>query len=303
MADKHASGSLAIQDLFNVKGFRCVVTGGGTGIGLMIAQGLAKNGATVYITGRRKEALDTVVKAYSGKSEGDGKIIGIPCDITKKDQLSALVQQITSAEPQGINLLVNNAGVAPEDSTRGKGPEDMKDEAAVHKWLWNSDPAEWATTLEVNVTAQYFTAVAFLPLLCTGSRNLKGHAPTIINITSVSGVLKSSTMGQFAYSSSKAGAIHLTRQLASAMAGLRVRVNSIAPGLFPSEMTAREPAEKGTGKSYLPQGERSWPARRAGDEGDIVAAVVWLASAGGVFHNGHTVYLDGGLTLTSPSAA
>lgn len=73
MADTHASGSLAINDLFAVKDYTCVVTGGGTGIGLMIAQGLARNGATVYITGRRKEALDKAVKEYGGK---DGKIIG-----------------------------------------------------------------------------------------------------------------------------------------------------------------------------------------------------------------------------------
>jgi NAD(P)-dependent dehydrogenase (short-subunit alcohol dehydrogenase family) len=72
--EKHSFGPLGISDLFGVEGFKCVVTGGGTGIGLMVAQGLARNGATVYITGRRKEALEKVCKEYNDPKHG-GKII------------------------------------------------------------------------------------------------------------------------------------------------------------------------------------------------------------------------------------
>jgi len=300
MADKHASGSLDINDLFGVKGFKCLVTGGATGIGLMVTQGLVKNGATVYITGRRKDRLDKVVETYS---TGEGKIIGIACDITDKTQISSLADQISKSEPNGLDLVVNNAGVAPEDHTREKQPENNQDVAAMTKWLNSSTPDEWQSTLMTNVMGQYFVAVAMLPLLAKGSKNRPGHSPTVINITSVAGVVKISDMGQFAYSTSKAAAIHLTRQLASVFAPLRVRVNSIAPGVFPSEMTAHEPADEDTMKSHLPQEERSWPAKRVGDEGDIVATTIWMASPGGVFLNGQIVYLDGGLTVVLPSAA
>ena len=95
--------------LFDVSGLKAVVTGGGTGIGLMITQALQTNGATVYITGRRQEALDAVVKEYS---TGPGKIIALPGDITKKDECLRLAKELEQAEPNGIHALVNNAGTA-----------------------------------------------------------------------------------------------------------------------------------------------------------------------------------------------
>ncbi|KAI5787559.1 hypothetical protein FPQ18DRAFT_373034 [Pyronema domesticum] len=298
MADKNASGSLALADLFDVSKFKCVVTGGGTGIGLMIVQGLAKNGATVYITGRRKEALDKVCSQYNGDK---GKIIGIPCDITDKSQLQNLVSEIQKHEPEGIHLLVNNAGVAPEESTLNKAPKDMGDLEAVQKWMWGSEQKDWEHVFQVNVMAHYYASVAFLPLLSAASKNTPGHSPSIINISSISGILKSSSMGQFAYSSSKAAIIHLTKSLATSFKDLKIRVNTIAPGLFPSEMTERKPADD-TGKNYLEKGERGWPAGRAGDEADIVGATIYLASTAGLFVNGQTLVVDGGVVLTSPSS-
>jgi NAD(P)-dependent dehydrogenase (short-subunit alcohol dehydrogenase family) len=65
-------------------------------------------------------------------------------------------------------------------------------------------------------------------------------------------------------------------------------------------MTEQKPADSSNQKSYLPQGERPWPAKRAGDEADIVSTVIYLASNGGNFHNGHTIYLDGGELITCP---
>jgi NAD(P)-dependent dehydrogenase (short-subunit alcohol dehydrogenase family) len=226
----------------------------------------------------------------------------LQCDITDKKSLESAVQAIQKDHPKGIQLLVNNAGIAVEDHTQNKQPDNMGDAKAVHDWLWSSQPDEWQRTFNANSTGQYYTSVAFLPLLAAGTDSLPGHSASIINITSVSGVLKTSSSGQFAYAASKAATLHLTRNLASTFKDLKVRVNSIAPGLFPSEMTERKPADE-HGKSRLEQGTRGWPAGRAGDEGDIAGTVIWLASAAGLFVNGHTVYLDGGLTLVSPSAA
>lgn len=104
---------LTIDKLYDVSFIRAVVTGGGTGIGLMITQALQSNGATVYITGRRKEALDAVVEQYS---TGPGKIIALPGDISQKEECIRLAEEMKKLEPDGIHALVNNAGKRPSDS-------------------------------------------------------------------------------------------------------------------------------------------------------------------------------------------
>ena len=91
-----------------------VVTGGATGIGLMITQALQSNGAKVYITGRRQEVLDQTVKMYS---TGPGQISALPGDVSKKSEAIRLAKEIEGREPKGIHLLVNNAGIARDDDT------------------------------------------------------------------------------------------------------------------------------------------------------------------------------------------
>lgn len=151
--------------------------------------------------------------------------------MTSKDEIQKLVSQVSEHEPKGIHLLVNNAGVARDDATKFTNSKpDFKDAKSVSEHLWKSEPQSWAETFETNVTALYFVGAAFLPLLAEGLANSPGFSPSIINITSISGVMKGSSMGQFAYASSKAAAIHLTRTMASNFAEVKVRVNSIAPG-------------------------------------------------------------------------
>jgi NADPH:quinone reductase-like Zn-dependent oxidoreductase len=103
-----SNADLKASKLFDVSGLTAVVTGGGTGIGLMITQALVSNGATVYITGRRKEALDKVVEEYS---DGPGKIVALPGDITKKDECIRLAKEVGQAESNGVHALINNAGM------------------------------------------------------------------------------------------------------------------------------------------------------------------------------------------------
>lgn len=106
MATSAASDeNLKISKLFDMSHVTAVVTGGGTGIGLMVAQALASNGAKVYITDLRKEALESVVSQYN---EGPGEIIALPGDITQKDDLRRLANEVVSKESKGIHLLVNN---------------------------------------------------------------------------------------------------------------------------------------------------------------------------------------------------
>lgn len=121
------------QNLFSVKGFVAVVTGGGTGIGLMATQALAANGAKVYITGRRMEALETAAKEHQPKN-GGGQIIPIgPCDVTKKEDLQRLVEDIGKKEKY-IHMVVCNAGVSGP-----KAEPDATDAEELKSRLWDNE--------------------------------------------------------------------------------------------------------------------------------------------------------------------
>ncbi|KAL9600870.1 MAG: hypothetical protein Q9219_002912 [cf. Caloplaca sp. 3 TL-2023] len=232
-----SNDELKLQKLFDVSHFTCIVTGGGTGIGLMISQALVTNGAKVYITGRREEALKSVVEQYN---TGPGKIIALPGDISQKDEVKRLADKVAAEEPNGIHLLVNNAGIARDDNTRfdRHGKPDSTSAKSISDHLMSSEMEHWEETFRTNITAQYFMTAAFLPLLAKGRDVTPGYSTSVVNVASISGVMKGSSMGQFAYATSKAGLIHLTRMQATTFAEAKVRVNCIAPGLFPSEMTA-----------------------------------------------------------------
>lgn len=112
---KAENEDLKRASLFDCHHITAVVTGGGTGIGLMITQALVANGAKVYITGRRGEMLQAAISQYS---TGPGKIVALEGDISKKDECLRMAKDLTQKEGRGIQLLVNNAGIARDDNTR-----------------------------------------------------------------------------------------------------------------------------------------------------------------------------------------
>jgi len=114
MSGKADNEQLKGSKLFDVSHVTAIVTGGGTGIGLMITQALVANGAKVYITSRREEVLKKTEELYGA----DGKIISLQCDVSDKDDVKRLYDEISGREPNGIQLLVNNAGIARDDSTK-----------------------------------------------------------------------------------------------------------------------------------------------------------------------------------------
>lgn len=134
--------------LFNVEGWVCVVTGGGTGIGLMIAQAFANNGARVYITGRRAEVLQTAVKTW-GKSLAHprGQLIPMPADSTDKASIDSLVKDISKNEKY-IDVLVNNAGISKGKSSVEEGDKSAD---ALKKELWNEELSDWEDVYRTNV--------------------------------------------------------------------------------------------------------------------------------------------------------
>jgi NAD(P)-dependent dehydrogenase (short-subunit alcohol dehydrogenase family) len=141
-------------------------------------------------------------------------------------------------------------------------------------------------------------SMAFLPLLSTGNSRTPGYSSSVVNVSSISGAMKGSSMGQFAYASSKAASTHLSRMLATMFKDVKVRVNVIAPGVFPSEMTAGKSDEKN--KSELDMKSYN-PAGRKGHDSDMAATILFLAGKGGVFYNEQILYPDGGNTLTTPA--
>lgn len=202
----------------------------------MATQALAVNGAKVYIVGRTQEKLDAVVKSHGQGIAG--QIIPIVGDISKKEEIVRLYKEIESRE-KCIHILINNAGIAGEkQSPESKNAEEFK------KNLFEDESStfdDWCNTYRTNVPQLFFMTTAFLPLIAKATELHHGYSGTVINISSISGIVQSA-QSHFGYNASKAAAIHLTKMLASETAenGIKVRINSIAPGVFPSEMTAEE---------------------------------------------------------------
>lgn len=147
----------------------------------------------------------------------------------------------------------------------------------------------------INAGQIYFMTTAFLPLLQNASDSTPGYMSTVINITSVSGMVKESE-SHFATNASKAAAIHLTKLLAAEVAslGLKIRINSIAPGVFPSEITAGSSGENQ--KSTLPEGMlKEISAGRPGNDRDMAIAIIFAAT--NQYLNGQIIVIDGGYLL------
>lgn len=295
---KAENHDLHATSLFDVSHVTAVVTGGGTGIGLMIAQALQSNGAKVYITGRRAEVLEQTVKRHS---TGPGSLEALPGDVSTKDGAVEIARQLGEKEPKGIHLLVNNAGIARDDATKysSVGQPDMKDAQAISEHFMKSEQGAWAETFQTNVAGAYYMSMALLPLLSKGRDATPGYTSQVVNVTSISGVMKGPSMGQPIYATSKAAATQLSRVLAALFTGVGIRVNTIAPGLFPSEMTAGSSGEDN--KSQLDV-KPSNPSGRTGHDTDMGATILFLAGRGGLFYNGQILYPDGGSTLVQPAA-
>jgi len=281
---------LDVSKLFNVEGMVAVVTGGGTGIGLMLAQGLEHNGATVYIAGRRLDKLEKAAKDGSKH----GRIIPVQCDVTSRDSLLSLVSHIE--EKHGyVNLLINNAGTMHPKLPQRENDESLR---SFRERLWTAGtPEHWADTFAVNVTAVYYTTVAFLSLLDQGNRRaipaLQGVKSQVITVTSNNGFRRDEKTYSLAYAASKAGANHLCKIFTNLLKEFDIRSNVIAPGMYPSEMT----------EGYIPDviSRDIVPMQRTGEAEDMAGVVLFLASRAGAYVNGCVHISDGARGSLFPS--
>ncbi|OAG07560.1 NAD(P)-binding protein [Paraphaeosphaeria sporulosa] len=282
------TSTLTAEKLFSVKDHVCVVTGGGSGIGLMSAQALAANGAKVYITGRRVEALEKAAKSHD--PNGGGQIIPLgPCDVTNKDDLENLYQELSKREKY-INLLITAAGISGE-----KAEPDTENATDLKSKLWDNESFEgWNDTYNTDVTSVYFSVVALLPLLQAGTESHGHLSASVIVISSMSGIMRHA-QGHFSYNAAKGATVHLTKLMSAEFQKARIRVNSIAPGYFPSEMTTQESDENQ--KSELPdskiQEKGHVPMGRAGADEEMAQAVLFLTK--NAYVNGEIIAVDGGV--------
>ncbi|KAL8908576.1 MAG: hypothetical protein Q9171_005373 [Xanthocarpia ochracea] len=279
-----------LGNLFNVKDKVALVTGGGSGIGLMAVQALAVNGAKVYIVGRTEEKLERVAETH-GKGIS-GQIIPLVGDITNKKDIQRLVDEISSRE-KCLCILVNNAGISTStQQASNPSAEEFK------KNLFDNETAQfedWAEVYKTNTAQLYFMTTAFLPLLQKATDEIPSYSGAVINITSISGIVLKA-QNHFAYNASKGAANHVTRMLASEIsnAGVKVRINAIAPGVFPSEMTAGDSDENQ--KSALPKDKKAdLPSQRPGNDRDMANAILFAAT--NQYLNGQVVPVDGGYLL------
>ncbi|MDP3383755.1 MAG: SDR family oxidoreductase [Phenylobacterium sp.] len=251
-----------MKNLFSVEGKVVLVTGGSRGIGEMIARGYVENGAKVYISSRKAEVCDRVADELSEY----GTCISLPFDLGGMAGIEGLANAVKERESR-LDVLVNNAGAtwgAPIDEY----PEDG-----------------WDKTVDLNVKSIFFLTQKLLPLLRAAAT---AEEPSrVINIASVNGI-EPPTLETYAYSTSKAGCIMLTRHLAKRLAPEHILVNAIAPGPFPSKMMAATLAQAGDAIA------KSNPRGRIGQPEDIAGVAIFLSSRASAYTTGSVVPCDGG---------
>jgi gluconate 5-dehydrogenase len=253
-----------IRDLFDLKGQVAVVTGGGAGLGVNMAEALAELGADVVLCSRN-------VKQCQGAAEKLAKLgvraIGLRCDVSDAGEVQRTVDQVLEAFGR-VDILVNNAGTVRSGAFE------------------QTSLAEWAHVMTTNVIGVLACTQAF------GRPMIEQRSGKVINIASVAGLLGAPAeyMDATTYNTSKGAIITFTRDLACKWAKHDVQVNAVAPGWFPTHMTHQTLEEHGS--MILDD----IPQRRFGGGDDLKGAIGYLASGASDYVTGQVLVVDGGLT-------
>ncbi len=253
-------------DLFDLSGRVAVVTGGNGGIGLGIARGLARAGASVVLVGRNAEKSAAAVKSLTDEGAA---CYALAVDVTKEAEVARAVGEILERS-KSIGILVNNAG-----TTVRKPPHEVSLD-------------EWRSVLDVNLTSAFLFAKAAHP-----SMKASGGGK-VINIASLMSIFGGSYAP--AYAASKGGLVQLTKSQALAWAADNIQANAILPGWIDTELTrgarAQVPGLHERVIARVPQG-------RWGTPDDLAGTAIWLASRASDFVTGAAVVVDGGYSSAS----
>ncbi|GAK44685.1 3-oxoacyl-(acyl-carrier-protein) reductase [Tepidicaulis marinus] len=245
--------------MFDLTGKKALITGASGGIGSSIAKALHGQGATLAISGTRREALEALASELGGE-----RVHITPCNLSDLEAVDALPKEASEAMG-GLDILVNNAGI-----TRDNIFMRMKDE-------------EWEEVLKVNLTAGFRLSRAVLRGM------MKARWGRIIGITSVVGVM--GNPGQANYAASKAGMIGMSKSLAQEVASRNITVNCVAPGFIKTAMTdALDDKQQEAISGRIPAG-------RLGTSEEIAAACLYLASEEAAYVTGQTIHVNGGMVM------
>ena len=247
-------------DEFRLDGRVAIVTGASSGLGSRFAQVLDAAGASVVLAARRVERIEAIAASCE-------HAYAVGCDLTEAGAAEALVAA-TLAHYGRIDILVNNAGVT-------KVVPALDDPAA-----------SFREVVELDLVAPYELA-----RLVARQAIAAEHTATVVNIASVLGVVGNGQIPQASYAAAKGGLVNLTRELAAQWARKGIRVNAIAPGWFPSEMT--------NGTMFGDENAERWirqrtPMGRGGNDHELDGALLFLASEASSYVTGQVLCVDGG---------
>ncbi|MBT6183639.1 MAG: SDR family oxidoreductase [Betaproteobacteria bacterium] len=254
---------MSLKDLQNLEGRVALVTGGSRGLGLQMAEVLGELGATVVITARKKHELEDAAATLTKQSV---KVETVVNDLQDSGSVQPLVEGILERHGQ-IDVVINNAGAA-----WGERAEDHSLEA-------------WEKVINLNLTAPFLLSQMVGKLSMIPRRSGR-----IINIASIAGLVGTEPgfMPTIAYNSSKGGIVNFTRSLAAEWAQHNITVNAIAPGVFPSKMSA----------GMIDRAEEhimnQTPMRKYGGSEDLKGVTALLASDASGFITGQIIAVDGG---------
>ena len=254
------------EHLFGVRGKVALVTGGTRGIGLMIAEGLVRCGARVYVSSRKEDACAAAEQSLSEH----GECIAIPCDISSVEGCERLAGEIAAREDR-LNLLVNNAGL-----TWGAPIDEFPEKA-------------WDRVVDLDVKSPFFLTQKLLPLLRAAAS--PEERSVVVNISSSNGI-RPSGLQNYSYVAAKAGLRQLSAQMARDLMDDHINVNVISPGPFKSKMTAPLYATEEMDQRVT----ASFPMKRWGAMEDAAGVTILFASRAGSYLTGVEIPCDGGST-------
>ncbi len=254
------------QTLFDITGKVALVTGSTHGLGMSMAMGLGKAGATIVVNGNSsQEKIDKAVALY--KAEGINAV-GYKFNVADETQVIAAITKI-EAEVGNIDILVNNAGIIKRTP------------------LAEMEVADFKQVIDIDLVSPFIVSKHVIKGM------MERKAGKIINICSMMSELGRNTVG--AYAAAKGGLVMLTKNMATEWARFGVQVNGIGPGYFATSQTAPIRVEGHPFNDFI---VNRTPAKKWGDPNDLAGAAVFLSSKASDFVNGHILYVDGGILAT-----